>query len=571
MAGNSYDIFTSPVNPLDGLLHGTDPLAVPSGNVETSAVPDAISSGVSLANALSGEEIGAVLCYGKRSFADTAAGWIQGLDRDGTFKFSIGDAASSLDWGVTAAGTLTIVGIGLVSPTLSYGKTSFADAANAGYWISPSGIYAGAAADATKLKYDVAAGTLDLIGTVSGRSTAVLASAIDSAGHFADANLDTSAKSILSGFDFGSADYAGAVKSGDIAWNTATGAITGGSGVVVYRTGIVGAAAGVTTFSIDAATGSAYFRGDIAATSGYFGNSTNGITVDSTGLTLTGTGYIRTASSGERVEIVKDLTNGSLHAYDSADFGYLNVTPAKGLSLRSDGTITRKVLTVDVATGGGGITSDGFLNFPAYRHRSEFQDEPNGAWASTFMAQRYWTAGGTSGTATIENSTSWPYALISTTSTASRSITLTFARSFDLSQPCGLEGYFQTNSATNTRWFFGWRKDATHYLGFIFDTDYSSTNIYFGWADGGGDNIIDTGVDISTSVPKRYTMMRKGGTVSASTLHVAINNAPVTFMADNPPAPTTEYYPYISLENKASAEDKTIYIAYFDIFGARDV
>jgi hypothetical protein len=570
MENPKYDIFTSPTNPLDALLHSPETILP-----QSSLIQNQITSGVNVGDIISGSEEGALIGYGKKSFVDSAAGMYRGLDSDGVYKFIIGNSVSSLDWAVTAAGTLTIKGIGLVSPTLSYGKTSFADAINAGFWISSDGIYVGAAADASKLKYTSATGTFDFIGTVSGRSTVTVAATIDSSGNvitdLINARLDTSAKSILSGFDFGSADYAGAVKSGDIAWNTATGAVTGGSGVVVYRTGIVGAAAGVTTFSIDAATGSAYFKGDIAATSGYFGNSTNGITVDSTGLTLAGTGYVRTASSGERVEIVKDLTNGSLRAYDSADFDYLNVTPAKGLSLRSDGTITRKVLTVDVATGGGGITSDGFLNFPTYRHRSEFQDEPDGAWASTFMAQVYWTAAGTSGTAEILNTTSWPSAHISTTSTASRSITLTFARMFDLSQPCGLEGYFQTNSATNTRWFFGWRKDATHYLGFIFDTDYSSTNIYFGWADGGGDNIIDTGVDISTSVPKRYTIMRKGGTVSASTLHVAINNAPVTFMADNPPAPTTEYYPYISLENKASAEEKTIDIAYFDIFGARDV
>jgi hypothetical protein len=533
-----------------------------------------ITSGVNVGDIISGSEEGALIGYGKKSFVDSAAGMYRGLDKDGIYKFIIGNSVSSLDWAVTAAGTLTIKGIGLVSPTLSYGKTSFADAANAGFWISADGIYVGAAADASKLKYTSATGTFDFIGTVSGRSTVTVAATIDSSGNvitdLINARLDTSAKSILSGFDFGSADYAGAVRTGDITWNATTGAITGGSGVVIYRSGIVGAAAGVTTFSIDATTGSAYFKGDIAATSGYFGNSTNGITVDSNGLSIIGTGYIRTSSSGERIELIKDLTNGSLRAYDSSDFDFLNITPAKGLSLRSDGTITRNVLTVDAATGGS-ITSGGFLNFPAYRHRSEFQDEVTAAWASTFMAQHFWTAGGTNGTAETTGVSDWPSALLSTTSTGSRSITLAFARTFDLSGECGLEGYFQTNHTTNTRWFFGWYKDATHYIGFIFDTDYSATNILFGWKDGAGDNIIDTGVDISTANPKRYTILRKIGAVSATTLSVKIDGVAVSFLADNPPTPTTGYYPYIELNNKAANEEKTMNIGYIDIFCRRDI
>lgn len=86
-----------------------------------------------------------------------------------------------------------------------------------------------------------------------------------------NARLDSESKYILSDFNFGTTNYAGAVKSGDIAWNTTTGAITSGSGVVVYRGGIVGANAGDTTFSISAVTGDAYFAGELASTSGLIG------------------------------------------------------------------------------------------------------------------------------------------------------------------------------------------------------------------------------------------------------------------------------------------------------------
>ena len=75
-----------------------------------SSLGDPVTSSVNLANVLSGTEVGSILAYGKVSFTDTIAGWIQGMDRDGIYKFLIGDGSSSLDWAVTSAGTLTIVG-----------------------------------------------------------------------------------------------------------------------------------------------------------------------------------------------------------------------------------------------------------------------------------------------------------------------------------------------------------------------------------------------------------------------------------------------------------------------------
>lgn len=75
--------------------------------------------------------------------------------------------------------------------------------------------------------------------------------------------FNTSTQAILKDFNFGSVNYAGAVKAGTITWNTSSGAITEGSGVAIYRGGIVAAEAGVATFTLNAITGSAYFSGDI--------------------------------------------------------------------------------------------------------------------------------------------------------------------------------------------------------------------------------------------------------------------------------------------------------------------
>ncbi len=79
-----------------------------------------------------------------------------------------------------------------------------------------------------------------------------------------NARMDTSSKKILYDFNFGTTNYAGAVKTGDIAWD-ASGTYTSGTGVAIYRKGIVGANGAQVTFSIDATTGNASFLGTITA------------------------------------------------------------------------------------------------------------------------------------------------------------------------------------------------------------------------------------------------------------------------------------------------------------------
>jgi len=49
-------------------------------------------------------------CVAKKNFQDTTEGKIEGYDRDGKYKWLIGNSTYSIDWGVTTAGILTIVG-----------------------------------------------------------------------------------------------------------------------------------------------------------------------------------------------------------------------------------------------------------------------------------------------------------------------------------------------------------------------------------------------------------------------------------------------------------------------------
>lgn len=98
--------------------------------------------------------------------------------------------------------------------------------------------------------------------------------------------LDSASKTILSDWTFESTDYAGAFKSGNVTWSTVTGLVTGGTGIVINDRGIIGAASGVATFTIDATTGNATFAGTLVAASGTLGSitiGTNAWHVDSSG------------------------------------------------------------------------------------------------------------------------------------------------------------------------------------------------------------------------------------------------------------------------------------------------
>jgi len=193
-----------------------------------------------------------------------------------------GNYASGTGWKLTSTEAI-FPAITVTGGTIKYNKTSFTDSTHAGYYMGSEGIYFGAASDASKLQYNISTGAFDFIGTVSSRSTLTLANSINASGNLVtdiiNVKLDTSAKKILSDFTFGSTDYSGAFKTGDITWNTTTGAITGGSGGLFNKNGLIFANNGVATITLDGVTGSATFSGTLSAASGTIGTinlSSNG-------------------------------------------------------------------------------------------------------------------------------------------------------------------------------------------------------------------------------------------------------------------------------------------------------
>lgn len=90
-----------------------------------------------------------------RTNADAGASYLQSRNYDG----------SSTGWRIDSSGDAYFYSLTLTGGTIKYGKTSFADSTNAGYWIGSSGIYIGSAADASYIKYDISGATLTIEGT----------------------------------------------------------------------------------------------------------------------------------------------------------------------------------------------------------------------------------------------------------------------------------------------------------------------------------------------------------------------------------------------------------------------
>jgi len=97
--------------------------------------------------------------------------------------------SGSSGWMLRQSGLAEFVELTLSGGTIKYGKTSFTDSTNAGYYIGSAGIYFGAAADASKLKYTIADGSFDFIGKMTPTIGSVLATSYLS-GVVAQANLN---------------------------------------------------------------------------------------------------------------------------------------------------------------------------------------------------------------------------------------------------------------------------------------------------------------------------------------------------------------------------------------------
>ena len=209
---------------------------------------------------------------------------------------------------------------------------------------------------------------VSIAGTVSGRSTIVLAQAIDASGHFADDAISTASASILGSFTFGA--------SGALQIGTYSAGVTGD--IRISPTGILGRDKNnATTFSIDATTGVAVLNGLVVGTNVGLGTAqdSSGVTtivgnvvttsfVNALSITagsvacenLTGTYItgktIRTSVSGKRVIMSSDI----LQVFDNSN-NYERIRIDSGQIWLSQGNASFSVYQ----SGSIGFTSSGLV------------------------------------------------------------------------------------------------------------------------------------------------------------------------------------------------------------------
>lgn len=153
-----------------------------------------------------------------------------------------------------------------------------------GLGITSTGIVAGynnktTGAWQTTLAIESATGNLTVLGTIKANSiiqvgaylgtqtvSSVLSDVSTASSNASSALTQVSSKlSASSSYTLAgvvSVTNTGGIQAGSVSWNSTTGVVTGGSGVVLTENGITGVKAGAVTFSIDN-LGNAVFRGDI--------------------------------------------------------------------------------------------------------------------------------------------------------------------------------------------------------------------------------------------------------------------------------------------------------------------
>lgn len=124
----------------------------------------------------------------------------------------------------------------------------------------------------------VTAGTTNITAQIFGVAASTLTTQA-SGGYNIQQKLEVSGTTILKGVI--EPRDSGALKTGTITWNQTTGALTGGSGCAMTEWGIIGAKAGVASFTLESATGNAVLAGDLITAGDVYatGKNTRGISV----------------------------------------------------------------------------------------------------------------------------------------------------------------------------------------------------------------------------------------------------------------------------------------------------
>jgi len=144
------------------------------------------STQVDLSQGINSSNSGAFISGGSIGFGQTTLAKLEPNQDMESGNFEEG----STGWKIYGDGNAEFANITLTSGTLKYEKISFIDDTKKGYYIGAEGIYMGDVSDATKFKFDINTGLIDLVGTISGRLTNALAYG-DSSGNLTQDVINT--------------------------------------------------------------------------------------------------------------------------------------------------------------------------------------------------------------------------------------------------------------------------------------------------------------------------------------------------------------------------------------------
>lgn len=287
------------------------------------------------------------------------------------------------------------------------------------------------------------------------------------------------------------------------------------------------------------------------------------------GLRVEMSGTKSTSTAGLRVNMASTLGQGLTIVRTNGNTG-------DGILFSPDGS-TKLANILRISNPGSGltatlhesrITEQAYIQFPAYHHCSDFDEALGGAslaLASSVIAKAYWVGGGTSGTQTlVADSTADQntYINLSTTATGSRSSSIIFSRFIPIDQR-SVEFRIFVSSKTNTNQSFGFYDGSANYAWFNFDTAVNADNIYAECYNGTLTRT-DTGVDITTGTWVTFRIIQFAGPFT----YFYINDTLVATIQTN--TDTNPMKPYIFVNNKASAEEKIIYVDYVKVWKGRN-
>lgn len=310
---------------------------------------------------------------------------------------------------------------------------------------------------------------------------------------------------------------------------------------------------------------------------------TNSTSTTSTGagITMTSVGnedYFIAAVSGSAARAIKGGFKVSSDADHGAGFYFASSNTAwDGAAVYIQASTARKADALFILSNGfsntlnSRITNNGYLGFPSYWHRSEFDELP-AALASTVIANAHWVGAGTSGTQTIRtegadfSDDDVTYVQLSTTATGSRTSTMTFRRSSQMANHTSLEMLVHHGTGlTTTKSQWGWMSDATHYAVFTFDTDVNAANIYFETNNGAGATQTDTGIDVASGQFRRYRIITFPG------LQVFAYIDDTLVYSNTSISLASLMKPFFYVDNKATGVERVLNIDYVEIWHGRDL